>query len=134
MNPWPKNPVLAFVAGAWSSPVTALGLALALVSWPLAWWAPGARNGTLRFVAARSSPLAWAIRVALGADWAMTVGALMLSTAPVTDPRWESHENRHVRQAFALGALIVPVWALSGLVFGYTDSVLEVDARAHEQA
>lgn len=112
-------------------PVALLGLAIGLLLLPVAFWTPRLRNGTLRLRAAPWSPLTWAVLRWLGSDWAMTVGLVMMSTADVTD-RWERHENRHVEQAFALGVVLVVVWALSGLWFGYRDSILETDARAHE--
>lgn len=149
MNPWPKGWRLPWAIVMVAS-VTVVGLAVAalpaLVAWWLwPWWAgvlatvactvtawrPSVRNGTLRLVSRRWSPVTLAVHRFLGAEWAVTIGLVIMSTADVTGP-WEDHENRHVSQAMAIGPVILPVWALSGGYFGYTDSILEVDARAHE--
>lgn len=65
---------------------------------------------------------------------AQTIGAVIL-VVPECDPRLLAHERCHVRQAFALGPLYVPVYfALSAWAWfrggdAYRDNPLEVAAR-----
>lgn len=64
---------------------------------------------------------------------AMTIGFVVISASPVQG-RLLAHERHHVRQFCAWGPLMIPVYLLLALAFGYARHPMEVRARRAEAA
>ncbi|MEX0984846.1 MAG: hypothetical protein WD096_07325 [Actinomycetota bacterium] len=62
---------------------------------------------------------------------AMTIGFVVISASPVQG-RLLTHERHHVRQYCAWGPLMIPVYLLLALVFGYARHPMEMRARSAE--
>lgn len=128
---------MALLGYLWAAPTTLLAILIFLVPcWAL---------GQIR--PARWRDGAWEWEIVPGSWWgqswrgwrACTLGwVIFFAHDAGTGDSWSSylpsarHERRHVWQAFVLGPLYLPVWAILTLVYGYTANPLEVDARAHE--
>lgn len=126
------NPLLVLLGWLWALPTTLLGVLLGLIggarpshtSGPECAWVWHVEGGLLGWLFGS---------VALGPHahiGAQTIGAVIL-IRPSCDPALLTHERGHVRQAFALGALYVPVYLVSWLVAGcsYRDNWMERLAR-----
>ncbi|MEP6476365.1 MAG: hypothetical protein ABJC60_03740 [Actinomycetota bacterium] len=111
-----------WLGSLWTSPNTALGLLLGLLTFQAPRLAPG---GVIVFD-----------RTPRGLTWllprlhraAVTVGCVVISARPVTGSL-DAHERHHVRQLRAWGPFFVPVYLLLSLVYGYRRHPMEVAAR-----
>lgn len=105
----------------WTSPNTLLGLLAGLLTFQR----PRLAHGLLVFDRAPrglTSVMLRANRVA------MTIGFVVVSARPVEGVLL-AHERHHVRQFCAWGPLMIPVYLLLALGFGYRDHPMEVRAR-----
>jgi hypothetical protein len=122
--PRPSTPVGRALAAAWSAPLTAVGLLLALLAgrWPR--WDEGLGCFVVRGAGGPS-------RVALTAVGASanTVGLVVLSPGATPDPVLLAHEAVHVRQAERLGPFVLPLYVWLSARYGYRDNPLERAAR-----
>jgi hypothetical protein len=111
-------------AAVWAAPLTAVGIALALLAGRVPRWDPGLGA----FVAAGvRGPSRVALR-AVGAD-ANTIGQVILSRRERPSPALLAHEAVHVRQAERLGAGLFAVYVWLAARYGYRDHPLERAAR-----
>jgi hypothetical protein len=108
----------------WSAPLSAVGIAAAVVS-----------GGSLHWDARRRCVVATGVggpsRAALrlvGAG-ANTVGQVVLCTSDAPSDALLDHEAVHVRQAERLGPLLVPTYLWLNAWYGYRDHPLERAAR-----
>lgn len=120
----PRTPVGQLAATAWSAPLTAVGLTVALVSGARPAWDPGRRCLVARGV---GGPSALALRL-VGAG-ANTVGQVVLCRSEDPSEALLDHEAVHVRQAERLGPLLVPAYLWWNALHGYRDNPLEHAAR-----
>lgn len=112
------------LAATWASPLTVVGLAVAVASGARPRWDDA--RGCLVAVGTRG-----ASRRALtfvGAD-ANAVGQVVLARSAGPSPTLLAHEAVHVRQAERLGPLLVPCYAVLGALRGYRAHPLERAAR-----
>jgi hypothetical protein len=66
---------------------------------------------------------------------ASTLGwAIFYSPGYVNQPKFSTHERRHVLQNLILGPTFILIYLVFNIAFSYQDNPLEVDARNHEQA
>jgi hypothetical protein len=111
------------LAAIWALPTAIVGVALALLGWPLAWWQPEVANGAI-FLRAKG-PLGWAFRMM---GWgAVTFAWICLSWEPISD-RLVRHESTHTAQCFKLGPFFLPVWLYFTVTRGYRENPLEIAA------
>ena len=122
MKPVPPNPAIRFLARAWASPNTLLGVALGLVNGNL----PARFADSLDIHLHRRGPVAH-ICSRLGIH-AFTLGDCVLWNVAPT-PRLRIHELRHVTQYRLLGPFFLPLYFVLLLLFGYWNHPLERDAR-----
>lgn len=123
-EPMPLPPRQRRAALAWASPITLLGLAVAVVGGGRPRWDP--RVGA--FVATGvGGPSGWALgRAGLGAN---TMGHAIVVRADTASDRLLGHEAVHVRQFERLGVLMYPLYLWYAARHGYRDNPLEVAAR-----
>lgn len=121
----PRTPLGRVLAAAWAAPLTAVGLALAVLAGRRPRWDP--THGCL-VVDGMRGPSALALR-AVGAD-ANTIGQIVLSRHPRPPEVLLAHEAVHVRQSERLGPLLFPAYVWLGARYGYRDHPLERSARA----
>lgn len=127
--PAPRSTAGRLAAAAWSAPLTALGLAVALSSGSRPRWDARRRCLVATGVGGVSSV---ALRtVGAGAN---TVGQVVLCRDPAPSPTLLDHEAVHVRQAERLGPLLVPVYLWANALLGYRDNPLEHAARRGARA
>lgn len=129
---------LRLLGYVWSAPYGAVGFFAMLLFLLLDWiesarWQDGAWE-----VVARGPFTRWMNRERIIVTpegmrvqrWAgFTLGWTIFLWAEPTSPTTLPHEHRHVDQALVLGVFLPVIWIVSVAVQGYTDSVLEVDAR-----
>jgi hypothetical protein len=120
----PVTPVARLATATWASPLTAVGMALALASGADPRWDPELRCFVTRGV---RGPSASALR-AVGAD-ANAIGQVVLSRRSDPPPMLLAHEAVHVRQAERLGPMLFVVYVWLGARYGYRDHPLERAAR-----
>lgn len=121
----PRSSAGRVAATVWASPLTAVGLALALTTGGRPRWVEehgcvvfeGARGGSARFLRA----------VGAGAN---AIGHIVVSTYDDIPDLVLAHEAGHVRQAERLGPLLFPIYLWSSARYGYRDNPLERGARA----
>ena len=111
-------------AGVWAGPLTAVGMAIAVVSGARPRWDPALRCFVTRGV---RGPSAHALR-AVGAD-ANAIGQVVLSRGGEPQPVLLAHEAVHVRQAERLGPMLFVLYVWLGARYGYRDHPLERAAR-----
>ena len=112
---------------AWTSPNTLLGLLAGLFTFQR----PRLAHGLLLF---DRTPRGLT-KVMLRANRvAMTIGFVVVSARPV-EGTLLAHERHHVKQFCAWGPLMIPVYLLLAIGFGYHEHPMEVRARraAEEQ-
>ncbi|MBY5163206.1 hypothetical protein [Salsipaludibacter albus] len=109
---------------AWASPVTLVGLAMAVLGGGRPTWDD--RIGA--FVATGvSGPSGWALRQAgLGAN---TMGHAIVVRGDRASDRLLAHEAVHVRQFERLGVLMYPLYLWYAARYGYRENPLEIAAR-----
>jgi hypothetical protein len=115
-------------AAVWSGPLTATGVAVALVSGARLRWDPARRCLVARGV---RGPSRAALRL-VGAG-ANTIGQVVLCRMTDPSPELLDHEALHVRQAERLGPLLVPAYLWLNAIHGYRDNPLERAARRWAQ-
>ncbi|MFA9428920.1 hypothetical protein [Egicoccus sp. AB-alg2] len=113
--------VAAFV---WASPLTAVGLLVALVSGGRPRWQP--QYGCFVTEGVRG-PSAAALRI-VGAQ-ANAIGHVVLSREGTSAPALLAHEAVHVRQAERLGPLLFPLYLWLSARYGYRHHPIEQAAR-----
>jgi hypothetical protein len=123
--PRPATPQGRVAAAVWASPLTAVGLLLALLAGRRPRW--DAVHGCF-VVDGMRGPSAQALR-AVGAS-ANTIGQVVLSRFERTPEVLLAHEAVHVRQTERLGPLMFPAYVWLGARYGYRDHPLERSARA----
>ncbi len=120
----PRTRLGRVLTAAWSAPLTAAGLLLALLAgrWPR--WDEELGCFVVRGAGGPS-------RIALGVVGASanTVGLVVLSPGPSPDPVLLAHEAVHVRQAERLGPFVLPLYVWLSARYGYRDNPLERAAR-----
>jgi hypothetical protein len=123
--PAPARTLVGQVATtAWSAPLTAVGLAVALASGARPRW-----DATRRCLVATGvgGPSGAALRL-VGAG-ANTIGQVVLCRSSDPSEALLDHEAVHVRQAERLGPLLVPAYLWLNALHGYRDNPLEHAAR-----
>ena len=122
------SPILVILGHLWALPTSLLGLLLALVGGARPVRLDGPERAWVWHVS--GGLLGWLFRSWSFRIGAQTIGAVIL-VVPECDPRLLTHERCHVRQAFALGALYLPVYLVSWLAAGcsYADNWMEKQAR-----
>jgi hypothetical protein len=120
----PRTPVTTWVSRAWASPLTLVGLLLALGSGARPVWSQEHRCWIAEGVA---GPSGLALR-AVGAH-ANAIGHVVLCRLPTAPPRLLAHELVHVRQAERFGPLLFPLYLWLSARYGYRDHPLERAAR-----
>jgi hypothetical protein len=126
--PPPRSGPATWAARVWASPLTLVGLLLALVSRTRPVWSAQHRCWIAEGVGGASG---LALRV-VGAD-ANAVGHVVLCRLPSAPPRLLAHELVHVRQAERFGPLLFPLYLWLGARYGYRDHPLERAARLGAQ-
>ena len=126
------SPLLVILGWLWALPTTLVGVLLGFIggarpahtSGPECAWVWHVEGGLLGWLFS-------AVALPGGHIGAQTIGAVIL-IRPDCDPRLLTHERCHVRQAFALGPLYLPVYLVSWLLAGcsYADNWMERQARA----
>ena len=109
---------------AWSAPLTAVGLAVAVASGARPRWDTSRRCLVATGV---GGPSGAALRL-VGAG-ANTIGQVVLCRSSDPSPTLLDHEAVHVRQAERLGPLLVPAYLWLNALHGYRDNPLEHAAR-----
>jgi hypothetical protein len=122
--PAPETPVATWVSRAWASPLTLVGLLLALSSGVRPTWSREHRCWIAEGV---TGPSALALRT-VGAH-ANAIGHVVLCQLPTAPPRLLAHELVHVRQAERFGPLLFPLYLWLSARYGYRDHPLERAAR-----
>lgn len=151
--PWPRHPALKALAALWVATPTALGVLVALLLWPLAWWRFSWALGAVELVA--RGPLGTWMRKR---QWAAVTYGLVIMCWESPDTETRLHERVHVEQCFRWGPAILVAYplaswwrsrwtakvatlvvaALAAMAFGgyeaYRGNPFEVDAydREHE--
>lgn len=120
----PRTSVMRTVVALWASPLTVVGLALALVAGARPRF--DARLGCL-LVTGVGGPSRRALAF-VGAD-ANTVGQLVIARAERPSEALLEHEAVHVRQAERLGPLLLPLYVGLAALRGYRANPLERAAR-----
>jgi hypothetical protein len=120
----PRTLAGGWLAVAWSAPLTAVGLTVALVSGARPRWDAERRCLVATGV---GGPSALALRL-VGAG-ANTIGQVVLCRSEEPSEALLDHEALHVRQAERLGPLLVPAYLWLNAVHGYRDNPLEHAAR-----
>lgn len=123
--PRPTTPGGRVAAALWASPLTAVGLLLAILAGRRPRW--DAAHGCF-VVDGMRGPSAQALR-AVGAS-ANTIGQVVLSRYEATPEVLLAHEAVHVRQTERLGPLMFPAYVWLGARYGYRDHPLERSARS----
>lgn len=111
----------AWLGFVWTLPNTMIGLLLGLLTFQV----PRMGDGAVIFD-----------RAPRGLTWlmprmnrsAMTVGFVIVSAVPVTG-RLLAHERHHIRQYCAWGPLLIPVYLLLAIPFGYRGHPMEIRAQ-----
>jgi hypothetical protein len=111
-------------AAVWASPLTAIGLLMALASGRRPRWSDEHRCLLVDQV---RGPSGVALRT-VGAE-ANAIGQVVLSRAAESSPALLAHEAVHVRQAERLGPLLFPLYLWLGARYGYRAHPLEQAAR-----
>jgi hypothetical protein len=106
---------------AWTSPNTLLGLFAGLLTFQK----PRVSHGLLLFDRAPRGLTALMLRMNRAA---MTIGFVVVSARPV-EGTLLAHERHHVKQYCAWGPLMIPVYLLLAVGFGYRKHPMEVRAR-----
>ena len=106
---------------AWTSPNTLIGLLAGLLTFQR----PRLAHGLLLFDR-RPRGFTWLMLRANRA--AMTIGFVVVSARPV-EGTLLAHERHHVKQYCAWGPLMIPVYLLLAVGFGYHRHPMEVRAR-----
>jgi hypothetical protein len=112
------------VAAAWASPLTLVGLLMALAAGRRPVWSAAHRCWVVDGV---RGPSGVALRT-VGAE-ANAIGQVVLSRSGSSSPALLAHEAVHVRQAERLGPLLFPLYLWLGARYGYRDHPLERAAR-----
>ena len=118
-------PLLRFLAYAWASPNTLLGLVFGLASFQR----PRVTNGILVFDR-RVRGFVWTLRLIHRS--AVTYGHVVLANRRV-EGRLLIHELHHVRQYERLGPFYIPVYVLIWIFTGYRRHPFEEAARLAER-
>lgn len=118
-------PLLRFLAYAWASPNTILGLALGLLSFQR----PHVARGVVLFDR-RVRGFVWALH--LFRRSAVTYGHVVLADRAV-EGRLLVHELHHVRQYERLGPLYIPLYVAIWVFTGYRGHPFEEAARLAER-
>jgi hypothetical protein len=108
----------------WASPLTAVGMVLAVLSGSEPRWDPDLRCFVTRGV---RGPSAFALRT-VGAD-ANAIGQVVLARGGEPQPTLLAHEAVHVRQAERLGPMLFVLYVWLAARYGYRDHPLERAAR-----
>jgi hypothetical protein len=120
----PRTRAARLVAAAWASPLTLVGLLMALAAGRRPTWSAAHRCWVVDGV---GGPSGVALR-AVGAE-ANAIGQVVLSRSGSSSPALLAHEAVHVRQAERLGPLLFPLYLWLGARYGYRDHPLERAAR-----
>lgn len=120
----PRTPAGQVAAMVWASPLTAVGLLVALVSGGRPRWRP--EYGCFVTDGVRG-PSALALRL-VGAE-ANAIGHVVLSRQGTSAKALLAHEAVHVRQAERLGPLLFPVYLWLSARYGYRQHPIEQAAR-----
>jgi hypothetical protein len=120
----PRTLVGQWAAMAWSAPLTAVGIVVALASGARPYWDADRRCMVATGV---GGPSGLALRL-VGAG-ANTVGQVVLCRSDDPSPALLDHEAVHVRQGERLGPLLVPTYLWLNALHGYRDNPLEHAAR-----
>lgn len=118
-------PLLRFLAYAWASPNTLLGLLFGLLSFQR----PRVAHGVVVFDR-RVRGFVWTLH--LFRRSAMTYGHVVLANRPV-ERGLLSHELHHVRQYERLGPLYIPLYVIIWIFTGYRGHPFEEAARLAER-
>ncbi|GGI04349.1 hypothetical protein [Egicoccus halophilus] len=120
----PRTRAGQLAALAWASPLTAVGLLVAVVSGGRPRW----RDDLGCFVTEQvQGASAFALRL-VGAE-ANAIGHVVLSRQATASPALLAHEAVHVRQAERLGPLLFPVYLWLSARYGYRHHPMEQAAR-----
>jgi hypothetical protein len=122
--PPPETPLATWASRVWASPLTLVGLLLALGSGARPVWSPQHRCWIAEGV---TGPSGLALR-AVGAH-ANAIGHVVLCRLPTAPPQLLAHELVHVRQAERFGPLLFPLYLWLSARYGYRDHPLERAAR-----
>jgi hypothetical protein len=120
----PRSRAGRFVAAVWASPLTLVGLLMALAAGRRPRWSATHRCWVVDGV---RGPSGVALRT-VGAE-ANAIGQVVLSRSVTSAPALLAHEAVHVRQAERLGPLLFPLYLWLGARYGYRDHPLERAAR-----
>lgn len=120
----PRSVAGRLAAAAWSAPLTALGLAVALASGVRPRW-----DGERRCLVATGVGGVSSVALRTVGAGANTVGQVVLCREPAPSPALLDHEAVHVRQAERLGPALVPVYLWANALLGYRNNPLEHAAR-----
>jgi hypothetical protein len=123
--PRPATPLGRLTVVLWSSPLSLVGVLLAVLAGRRPRW--DTRHGCLVVDDIRG-PSAAALRL-VGAD-ANTIGHVILSRHRRSPDQLLAHEAVHVRQGERLGPLLFPAYVWLAARYGYRDHPLERAARA----
>jgi hypothetical protein len=121
--PRPRG-VARILAALWAGPMTAVGLARAVVAGRRPRWLPA--HGCFLVDGVRG-PSSLALQL-VGAD-ANTIGQVVLSRHRRTPEVLLAHEVVHVRQTERLGPFLLPTYVWLAARYGYRDHPLERAAR-----
>jgi hypothetical protein len=108
----------------WTLPNTLLGLVLGLATFQV----PRVAHGLVLF---DRGPRGLTSVMRRFRREAMTVGFVVLSASPLRG-RLLAHERQHVRQYCAWGPLMIPVYVLLAVGYGYERHPMEMRARRAE--
>lgn len=121
----PRGRAARLVAGLWAAPLTAPGMAIAVLSGAVPRWSPAHRCWIAVGI---RGPSGLALR-SVGAD-ANAIGQVVLSRRADPPASLLVHEVVHVRQAERLGPLLLPSYLWLAARYGYRDHPLERAARS----
>lgn len=120
----PRTTLGRAAAGLWAAPLTALGLAAALLGGRVPRW--DAEVAALVVPSVRG-PFRWFLSQQ-GAT-AATLGHVVVTRGATPDPVLLRHEALHARQQERLGLLFAVAYPLAGARWGYRNNPFEVAAR-----
>ena len=120
----PRTALGRAAAGVWAAPLTALGLAAALLGGRVPRWDP---EVAALVVPSVRGPFRWFLSQQ-GAT-AATLGHVVVTRGATPDPVLLRHEAQHARQQERLGLLFAVAYPLAGARWGYRDNPFEVAAR-----
>jgi hypothetical protein len=124
----PRSPLGRALAAIWASPLTTVGLLMAVAAGRCPRWS--AEHGCWIVEGVRG-PSEVALRT-VGAE-ANAIGQVVLSRSTTSSRSLLAHEAVHVRQAERFGPLLFPLYLWLGARYGYRHHPLERAARLGAQ-